>query len=417
MTDPVKLKANLGPVIFLGGVNAMPMMYAIELRKRGIPVIYFVDRPKSDTLSRPENHYKEIGFPYPDWIIEKTLPTQIFLPIFRRIFAHWINITLTKANPQKPQAIILNGFFCSLAPFLQKDIPKIFLPGGSDLDSWADMEGAAKLSKTFAKRSIFRYLPKFISQPMIKSIVEKQFLGATHCNKVLYFPRGFNPAGDRVLNKLELAGVNIHARYDISFEPLKNEPRGYKRHDSGRLVIFSGVRFLFKTFPDGNREYNKGNDVIIRGLAQYYQANKNTEIHFVEKGEDVVEAKRMCDELGLTEAVTWHQQMKFTELLQLYRNADVCFDQLGEHWIGAIGFYALWLGKPLIANDKRAIESGVWKANAPILSASTVEEVSYQLTRAALPEYRAHIAEEAMAFAESSLGPEKVLNEVFQFHQ
>ena len=35
--------------------------------------------------------------------------------------------------------------------------------------------------------------------------------------------------------------------------------------------------------------------------------------------------------------------MSFIKLLKLYQNSDICFDQVGAHWIAAIGAYALYL--------------------------------------------------------------------------
>lgn len=408
----IELYKNLGPVVFLGGVNAMPMMYALELKKKGINVLYFVDAPASDALSRPENHFKDIEYPYPEWIVESVLPTQIVMPLFPRLFAYLVRKNIEKKTKIPPQAIFLNGFFCSLAPYFLIDVPKIFLPGGSDLDSWADTDGASSLSQSFLRRSIFKYIPSKISGWLIKKIVQRQFFGASKCAKVLYFPKGFNDAGDRVTQKLEEVGVDILARYDVSFDPLKYEERGVVSNN-GRMVIFSGVRFLFKTFPDGNKGYGKGNDLIIRGLAQYFLINKNIEIHFVEKGEDVAEAKRLCAQLGLDDVVTWHKEMKFIELLRLYRMADVCFDQVGENWVAAIGFYALWLGKPLIANDRRAVDAGVWGMDAPILSASTADEIVFQLRRLDSFEMRKKISVESIRFADAELGPGKALGLVF----
>ena len=409
---PIKLEKELGPVVFLGGINAMPMMYALELKKQEIEVLYFVDRPANDTLSRPENHFQDIKYPYPDWVVEAVLPTQIFLPLFPRLFTYWIMKKVAKHTDKLPQAFVLNGFFCSLSPYLERCVPKVFLPGGADLDSWADVDGAEILGKTFSGRSIFKYLPNFLSIKIINCIVQKQFAGASNCSKVVFFPKGFNKAGDRVLRRIEATGVDILGRYDVSFEPLKHEERGVIKSD-GKLVIFSGVRFLFRTFPDGNKEYGKGNDLIIKGLSEYYRLNKNIEIHFVEKGEDVAEAKRLISACGINEVVVWHKEMKFIDLLALYRMADVCFDQVGEHWIGAIGFYALWLGKPLIANDRRAVDAGVWDEDAPILSASTAEQIRNHLISMESCEKRACISGKAMRFAESALGPNAVLRELF----
>lgn len=391
----------------------MPMMYALELRKKGIEVLYFVDRPASDTLSRPENHYHDIKYPYPEWIVEWVLPTQIFLPLLPRCFAYWVEKKISRKAKISPQAIFLNGFFCSLAPYFLKDVPKIFLPGGSDLDTWANVDDAIALCKSFADKSIFKHMPLIASGRLITLIIERQFFGASRCAKVLYFPAGFNAAGDKVTKRLHAKGVDILERYDISFEPLKYEQRGVVENRN-QMVIFSGVRFLYRTFPDGNVEYNKGNDKLIKGLAQYYAINNNIEIHFVEKGEDVDDAKRLCAQLGLNDVITWHKEMKFTELLKIYRSADVCFDQIGEHWIGAIGFYALWLGKPLIANDRRAVDADLWADDSPILSASTPEEINLHLQQLNSPEFRREVSEKSLSFASNKLGPERALSDVFK---
>jgi len=65
-------------------------------------------------------------------------------------------------------------------------------------------------------------------------------------------------------------------------------------------------------------------------------------VHFVEKGEDLHYAKEreLCKKLGLENVVIWHKEMPFKDLLALYRDSDICFDQLGDHWIAGIGGYA-----------------------------------------------------------------------------
>lgn len=408
----IKLKSGAGAVVFLGGVNAMPMMYALELKKQGIEVCYVVDRPASDELSRPENHFPSIDYPYPKWIIEFWLPTQIFLAFFPWWSAKLMRIILAVKGVRQPQAFVLNGFFCCLAPFLGTDVPKIFLSSGADLDSWANTDDSNDLAITFSKRSVFKFLPAHLSIWLIRKLVRRQFRGARNCDVVVYFPRGFNSVGDRVVQSLRQAGCEIVERYDVSFDPLLNQPRGEVRlHD--KLVIFSGVRFTFRTFPDGNKEYNKGNDVIIRGVAKFHEKFKNIEVHFVEKGEDVREAKSLCDQCGLRDVVIWHREMKFNELVGLYRIADVCFDQVGTHWMGAVGCYALWLGKPLIANDKRAIDAGLWGEDSPIFTASTPDEICAHLLKLVSIEQRKIASGISQNFAEKNLGPKKALNMMF----
>lgn len=401
-----------GTLVFLGGMNAMPMMYALELKKFGYDVIYFVDAKIKDKLSRPENHFGQITYPYPEWIIEWTLTTQIILVYFRRILAKRIDDIIYKKTSRKPQAYILNGFFVSLSPFLTKQSTKIFLSHGSDLDVWCDIESAEKITAGIGKRSFFKLMPRFVSRWLICLALKRQYEGAVSCNKVVYFPKGFDPRGDFVVSLLKSNGVKYYERYDISFAPLFGRPREFK--SEGRsLNIFSGVRFLYKTFPEGNEIYNKGNDIIISGLAKYYKYNKNIIVHFVEKGEDVNSAKMLCDSLGISDIVVWHKEMSFKELLNLYDSSDICFDQVGSHWIGAIGAYAMWLGKPLIANAEPLVKLGVWPTDNPVCSATNADDVCNQLIALTDCAYRKIVSQRSKLFAEKNMSSQSVLHEVF----
>ena len=399
-------------IVFLGTMNAMPMMYAWELKKRGYKVLYFVDRPQSDALSRPENHFPDISYPYPDWIIEFPLRTQIVLPYLRKFYANKIKNVIHKVCEKDVQLYVLNGLFFSLAKFLEKGARKIALAHGSDLDSWADVEGIPGLVKSFHKKSVFKFLPFLISGKLISLAVKRQYDGVSNCDAVAYFPRGFNKSGDRVLDRLTKDGVTCLERYDISFEPLKAESREFKL-PGDKLVIFSGVRFMFKTFSEGNDGYAKGNDLIIEGIARFYKENPLIEVHFVEKGPDVEEAKRLCAVTGLTPVVIWHKEMRFKQLLALYAKSDICFDQVGGHWIAAIGCYALWLGKPLIANDELAIKYGAWPKNNPVCSARDSDGIYEELKRLSYASIRKEASRESKIFADEYLSPAKFLQNVF----
>ncbi len=408
-----KIKLNRGKaIVFMGSMNAMPMMYALELKKLNYEVIYFVDVSKEKTLSRPENHFPDIDYPYPFWVVEWILPSQIFVALFPRLFAFLLEKKIKKLTHKEIGCFVLNGFFCSLPPYLSQRSNKIALSHGSDLDVWANIEDSDVLVKSFKNRSIFKFLPKLISGILIKSIVKTQYNGFAHSDAVLYFPAGFNVEGDKVISKLIDSGVKYIPRYDISFEPLKGQSREF-RSPSEKLQIFSGVRFLFKTFPDGNTGYNKGNDIIIEGIAKYFTINKNICVHFVEKGEDVQYAKELCAQLGITDVVVWHKEMPFKQLLQLYQNSDICFDQLGNNWIAAIGGYALWLGKPLIANDDPAVRSGVWPDHNPICSAKVSDDVLQWLVKLDDIEIRKMISEESKGFVETYMSPIKALKCIF----
>lgn len=413
MVNKIKLcKSQL--IVFMGTMNAMPMMYALELKKKGYEVLYFVDVQETNTLSRPENHFPDIKYPYPPWIVELILPSQILLPLFPKIFAAIYHHKIRQFSKKTVGCFLLSGFFSSLAPYLSKSAEKVGLPHGSDLDTWANTDNTEVLADGFKNKSIFKYLPNRYARKLIEHIVETQYLGYSHTNAVAYFPIGFNSNGDKVLHRLSKSGVRHIPRYDISFEVLKGQSRKFKI-PSGKLNIFSGVRFLYKTFSEGNSAYNKGNDLIIEGLARYFSINPNIQVHFVEKGADVMNAKELCKKLGLDKVVVWHMEMPFKDLLNLYKNSDICFDQLGEHWIAGIGGYALWLGKPLIANNESAVRSGVWPLDNPVCSAKTADDIFKWLVKLEDIIFRKSVAEHSKNFAENYLGPSKALNELFEY--
>tara|TARA_E500000178_G_C17027771_1_gene758924 strand:+ start:687 stop:1943 length:1257 start_codon:yes stop_codon:yes gene_type:complete len=413
--DKIKLSKDGGPIVFLGSMNAMPMMYAMELKKMGYPVLYFVDGAQKDILNRPENHFSDITYPYPSWIKELKVPSQMLIPFLRLFFSLIITHKISRNSQKKPQVYILNGFFITLSPLLKKTNNKVIsLSHGSDLDSWGDNSALNKLSTTFVNFSLFKFLPKSVSKKLIELVINRQYLGLNKSDKVIYFPKFFNEAGDRVINKLKENNVKCYERYDVSFEPLKNEDRSYKASNE-KLCIFSGVRFLYESFSEGNELYSKGNDIMIRGLSLFFQQNKNIEVHFVEKGPDVDKAKLLCDELGLSPVIIWHKEMKFLDLLKLYNRSDICFDQVGKHWVGAIGGYALWLGKPLIANIERPIKSGVWPTNNPILNATNDVDILNSLIKLNNNEFRQQKSMESKEFAENYFSSYKLINDIFKF--
>ena len=409
----IELKKDLGPIVFLGSMNAMPMMYALELKKKGFDVLYFVDVPCEDKLSRPEHHFTDIKYPYPDWIIEMKLKTQILLPFSRRSFLKAILNKIKEKTDKEPQLFFLNGFFISLSPFIRNS-RVLALSHGSDLNMWADIDEKKQLANAFKSFSIFKFIPNFIAKKIIPMIVDRQYFGFLKSDLIVYFPKGFHQRGDDILEKLEKSGKNIYRRYDISFELLKNEKRDFKKR-TNKLVILSAVRFTYEKFVNNSENCSKGNDLIIKGLALYYKENKNIEIHFVEKGRDVNSAKKLCIELGLASVIQWHKEMEFYKLLDLYRESDICFDQLGDHWIGAIGAYAMYLGKPLIANDQAQIKTGLWPEINPVLSAKNEFEVCTSLKYLESEANREETSLASKVFAEQYFSPNKFINDVFIF--
>lgn len=397
-----------GAIVFFGTVNSFPMMYARELRRMNQQVVYFVEVPRRKTLHRPEAHYPEITYPYPKWIVEFFLPTQLLANTFPRLVA---GLMLRRArrinNIDKIKAVVVGGHFISLLPYFPDPVVKTLLASGADLHSWCNTSRSNALAAGIFNQSIFRFLPKFVTKTWVNSMVRKNFRSAKCANNVVYFPRGMSPEGDRIVSELEASGVRYLPRYDVSFDVVKEASRNFKE-PGDKLVILSPVRFSYKTFPDGNSQNSKGNDIIIQGLSMYKSINKQIEVHFVEKGEDCDHAKSLCDELGLTESIVWHKEMSMNRLLDLYQKADICFDQVGSHWVGAIGVYGLYLGKPVIANAANLTFLG----ESPILQAATPEEVCARLVALSDPAFREKVSCESKRFAEDNFSPGTILGQI-----
>ena len=123
---------------------------------------------------------------------------------------------------------------------------------------------------------------------------------------------------------------------------------------------------------------------------------------------DLKLAHQLCQELGLVEGVTWHQPVSLAQLLDMYEQSDVCIDQVGNHWMGAIGFHALYMGRPLIANARPDVFERQWGRSTPILQATTEGEIVEHLIRCEDLAFRERVALEGHKFAVENLDAESV---------
>jgi len=402
--------AKPGVVLFLGTMNAMPMMYARELQQAGQKVVYLVDVPPSDKLSRPEHQYADVHYPYPDWILEWRLPSQLLLSLAPALCYRLLRRRLAAVLKGQPiKAVFAGGQFVALSRFFPTDCVKILLSYGADLEWFCNPAMIDALSDEFAGKSFTRYLPYRLTKALIGRCVHNNYLAATQQHHLLFFPPGFSEKGDVMVARLQALGVHYIPRLDVSFLPLQGFDRSYKPRDSV-LQILCPVRFHYQHISEQAHGENKGNDKIIAALARFACLQPRVQVHFFEKGPDVAAAKALCEQKGLAPYVVWHQQMSLPQLLALYQQADICFDQVGEHWMGAVGIYALYFGKPLIVNAANL----TYLPALPLYQAATEDEIFAQLQR---------LTDEALAkanyaaacdSAERYFGPSQVLAELCQ---
>jgi glycosyltransferase involved in cell wall biosynthesis len=355
-------------LLFLGNSNCMPFNYAYLMKKKGHQVSFYVDASPSETLHRPEAFFPEISYPYPNWIKELGWrPRGIeFLYLSRRLRSLIQSLWL-----QKWDGIILSGFWIKIAPFLDTK-SFIMLFAGSDLSILPNYRHILKTRycNSFCKNILIKF------SLLLGAILQRK--GIKKSTLVNYYPEGIDPDGDKILTeilrdkkyqRLQMRGLDIT---DYEYKSPRNR--------IGKKVrVFCGQRFIWKQpFPRGySLSENKGNDKMIRGLANFYQRTKvDFEINFVEKGIHVAESKDLARRLGISHLIKWHKPMTNIEIQKYYEDSDIVFDQFANHIIGRGAIDAMLMGRPVIGNARDDIFKKVLGEPIAMCNATNEKEIS-----------------------------------------
>lgn len=372
----------------------MPMTYALKFKDDGFDVRYVVETERDNYLMRPEHQFpSKVSYPYPDWIKE--------IPWENNLLKYGL---LPYSNPEAIQAmtdrdvIFLNDYGIALAPHLPKRAIKIAISSGGDIDqtcSWAIIESQARSALPHKFRLAWWVLA------IRRTLIQRS--GLKHCQAISYFPKGLNPDGDMLIEGITNSFAPfLIPRYEVNFEAAGTSMK--PQHDRTLSEILVPVRFKITTAKGTEIEY-KGNDIILRALAKYRERNSQIKIHLMRKGDpqDLELADRMCSDLDLKKNIIWHDPMPLADLFRLYEQSDVCIDQVGTHWMGANGCYALYIGRPLITNARPEIMESFWGSKSPILNAKNERQIIDHLIHCEDPANRREIAAAGHAFARNYL--------------
>jgi hypothetical protein len=388
-------------------MNAMPMTYALQLRKRGWDVTYFVDAPPGDQLSRPEHKFPGIiRYPYPAWILERPVMSPLLAALGPAFLFRDIIATLRRAD-----VVFLSGFYLSLRRYLPPSQTVLFLSHGSDLHVWCDSTDVERLARLFATR-IGAVSARFLVTRAVRRMVES----LKQVTAVITFPPGLSEPGETILAR-ELAGTNVAriARYDISFADLPRPGDVEHPGPSDTLRIVCGTRHTFRRHPGLSDEENKGTDVIIRGLARYARLGRRPlEVHFFRKGLDLAEARALCKSQGIEDNVTWHEELPFHDFLELHQRCDIAFDQLGSHWMGS-GMYAMYLGMPVVTNSRKDVLEPFWGERSPLCHAQNEEDVVEWLVKLEDPMLRRELGVQSHRFAVAHFDDKLTMDAILSF--
>jgi hypothetical protein len=150
---------------------------------------------------------------------------------------------------------------------------------------------------------------------------------------------------------------------------------------SADFVVFHPSRHHWDPqFRDPN--YEKGNDILIRGFAQFArQRGVAAGAVFVEWGQKVADSKRLLEACGIADRVLWVPPLPRSRMYDAIEATDVVADQFALGAFGNITPQALFAGRPALLRLDENAHRWCFAEMPPVLNASTPDAVCDQLLR------------------------------------
>lgn len=392
---------------FLGNTNNYPFRLAWALRKLGHDVLFFVDRPRSEPRHRPESHYQEMPYPYPNWIreIQPVNPLQIVL-------YPWTLKSVFRAL-DTCDGVVLNGLALSLGQAVRR--PLIGLLTGSDLDVFANPRSVVSLASApyglewLAKYRLLDRLMFIGKQKIFADVIRLQRAGIAKCCLLDYAIPGLLPEGDALLEEM---GINGRRRTTFMLTDIDHLPAPRARQD-GAIRIFCATRLQWKRPAVGSNLSPldmKGTDTMLEGLRLFVQrSSRPVQIRLIAVGADVEAARQVVQELGLEPYVCWLPQLTQSDFHAEMVQADVILENFGpDCCMGMAGRDAIAMGVPVVASGKSELFARVLGEPLPIYEAQKPDEICARLNEIATdPSGVAQYASRARSFAARWFSPRR----------
>lgn len=254
---------------------------------------------------------------------------------------------------------------------------------------------------TPARRLAYRGLMTLVRHHMKRAV--------RHLSAVIAFPGEFEPRTAQARGLLEARGVRIVTRADADSRVVPDRPA--PALDGRPMRVLVPVRNEFADAVDP-----KGTDWILQGLALFRQGGGDFRATFFLKGGGTQRAQQLAHDLGLDDVIEWREQLPLVDLLDLYFESDVVFDQVAGGWLGAIGLYAIYIGVPLISNVQAHVDAGILPADSGIGQANSPEQVAARLREYDDPQVRREAGQQIRALA-GIFDPERIVDALVELGQ
>lgn len=378
------------------------------LRAKGIDAEMFLD----DSSTSQQN--------YPWWedtnLSENNLPSWI----------HYYKVNPNFLFPQQGLRKLISDFskcdialVCGWGPIIamRAKVPYMFYSYGSDLvvtHLYENLMGAFRKILEFKKPTGLRSL-LFFGRTQKKAIQNADRIGIMMSYQVNPYVKKLG-----LLSKMR----KVRLAWDIDkYAAEKNEEltKKYNKYDIAYFMIARHTwRSVWKDI--------KGNDKFIRAFARFIKAkNPNVLLIMIEKGDDVIESKKLVSALGIEEHVEWIKEMN-KDGIRSFNSIEnlVVIDQFWhDKWFikfpedklkprfgfGSGSIEAMSASRPLITGF---FEEDFYDGNyPPILSAFTEDEIYARLVESLEmgAEKRKELGKKGYEFVKKYHGWENTVNE------
>ena len=162
----------------------------------------------------------------------------------------------------------------------------------------------------------------------------------------------------------------------------------------------------------------KGNDRLLRAFAKFIYAGGDAHLICVDWGwqEDVENAKKLIESLGVASKVTWVPPMNKLRLIKAIGESDAVFDQFLIGGTGTLGLEAMACERPL------CIYMAHWTADAfgekpPVVNASTEEQILSAMLKLGDRRYRERIGVRGREWVKRHCDPGKVVDRLLSIYE
>lgn len=184
--------------------------------------------------------------------------------------------------------------------------------------------------------------------------------------KVVLF---FQPDHYPLFTKLKLDnGIFLPPLWDVSFFQPKHVP---KNKFEDKFVIFHPANLEWRL---------KGNNVLVKGFAEFVKTNPNSILIIVDRGIDSQKTHDLVKSLGIeNKSLFIKGPLNSTDLLHYYNLSDVIADQFTLGSLGSVGWESFSCAKPLLAFVNEQQYRMLYRQAPPIANASDPSDITKQL--------------------------------------